>query len=125
MSYQKLENLISRFPSEKGTLERLNALMISDISASQSKKQQRIYPLARLMDKVNPNSQYSFIEIVSVLVEEGVMKRILRVESPINQIGLGDYDAIEDIPKSIHDETSDEDIDVSPENVKLYYKFNV
>jgi hypothetical protein len=122
MSYQKLENLISRFPSEKDALERLNALMLSDTSSI--REQQKIYPIARLLDKVGPNSQYSFVEIVSYLVEEGMMKRILRVESPKTRTGLGDYESIEDIPKNIHDETTDENIDVSPQDIKLYYKFN-
>jgi hypothetical protein len=123
MSYQKLENLISKFPSEKSALERLNALM-EESASDANRQQQKIYSITRLFDKVGPKSQYSFVEILSYLVEEGMMKRILRVESPKTRTGLHDYESLEDIPGSIHDETTDEDIDITPQDVKLYYQFN-
>lgn len=122
-SYQKLEDLIIKFPSEKDTLERLKVFIAKEVSSEG--KSEKIFPLNRLFDKLLPHSDYSLLEIMTYLVDQGAVERIFRVESPKTHTGIADFESPEDIPDTIHDETTDEEIEVSVEDVKMYFKFKL
>jgi hypothetical protein len=59
---------------------------------------------------------------MTALVARGLVKQILRVESPEGG-GIKDFDSIEEVPADIHDWRTDADLHVQPENITVLYRF--
>jgi DNA-binding HxlR family transcriptional regulator len=59
---------------------------------------------------------------MAVLVAKGLVKQILRVESPDGG-GIGDFESIEQIPEHMHDWQTDTILHVQPENIVVLYRF--
>jgi hypothetical protein len=60
--------------------------------------------------------------ILAGLVELGLARRVIRIESPSTRGGLQDCDSLEEIPLSIPD-VNGQEIPVTPEMLKVVYKF--
>ena len=113
MSLPKFDALTSRFPDERHALKGLAELIRS------SKKREMTFD--HLVSWLGPKSIENLALILGELTQQGIVARVIRVESP-NHSGIGDFLRLEDIPEHIYDYSSDEEIDVTAENLKIVYK---
>jgi hypothetical protein len=56
------------------------------------------------------------------LQAEGVIEKIVRVESPESHGGIGDYSSLEEVPGSLEDWRTGRTVEVTPENMTLLFK---
>lgn len=54
------------------------------------------------------------------LVEIGVLRQIIRVESPVGG-GIADFEDILAVPETIRDWRTDSDLTVTPANIRVLY----
>jgi hypothetical protein len=79
------------------------------------------YTLNRLIDKLQPHSTYIFPALISKAIEEGLLKKLIRVESP-SLGGIDEFSSLMDIPNEIYDHHQGLDISVTPSLLKVIYK---
>ena len=117
MSSVKLEPLISEFPEEGEALERLTAF----IEANRSATKDRIFTFERLLEVSEASSQRILLGIATRLVQQGVLRKVVRVESLAGG-GIGDFASQGDVPSVIFDSRQNQMIEVQPEQVRLMFK---
>lgn len=118
MSSVNLDNLIIKYPQERDTIYRLDSL-ISDNSEKPSNK---VFTLQRLYDLASPSTALVFAQLLNELVDRGIIKKIVRVESP-SLGGIGDFSSITEVPTTISDwRQNDMTIEVKPENIRVLYQ---
>ncbi len=118
MSSVNLENLIVKFPQERDSILRLGNFISENIEKPSSK----VFTLQRLYDLASPSTTLAFAQLLNELVDRGVIKKIVRVESP-NLGGIGDFSSITEVPTTINDWRQDNTlIDVKPENISVLYQ---
>ena len=113
MSLPKFEVLTSRFPNEQRALKGLAALVQS------SKKREMTFD--HLVSQLHPGSVENLALILAELTHAGIVTRVIRVESS-TQTGIGDFSSLNEIPPRIYDYSTDEDIEVTPANIRVVYK---
>jgi hypothetical protein len=113
MSLPKFDALTSRFPHEQQALKGLAELVRS------SKKREMTFD--HLVSWLNPRSVESLALILAELTRAGVVTRVIRVESRTHS-GIGDFASLNDIPPRMHDYSTDEEIEVTPDNLRIVYK---
>ena len=118
MSSANLELLINEFPEEQVAVERLVAFLDS---ASVTASYQRELTAQRLYELVQPSSQRVLAKILVRLVQKGVLKKIVRVESD-GLGGIGDFESILDVPLVLFDSRVGRDVEVRPDQIHLIYK---
>ncbi|MCG8036148.1 MAG: hypothetical protein JAZ19_03850 [Candidatus Thiodiazotropha taylori] len=118
MSSQQLESLIHRYPQERESITRLFDLIEAEKKLI---TRHRVFTINRLIDKIMPRSILALSEILSVLEQQGILKKILRVESPTTKAGIKDFSSYMDIPNIIHDPYSDTELNIKSDDVKLLY----
>lgn len=75
-----------------------------------------------LVAKVNPTSVSSLSVILAELTKAGLLRRIIRVESPTMRGGIKDFSSLEEVPPTISDWRGDEqEIEVTPDRLRVYY----
>lgn len=116
MPSAEFDNLTAEFPQEREAIVRL-----LDYIQSGSSRSQRVLPLKRLFEIAHPSSQFALVQILSELVEQGLIEKIIRVESS-SLGGIQDFPSIEEVPSTINDWRTGATIEVQPENLQLYYK---
>lgn len=123
MSSINLSSLISEFPEERDAVERLLRWLQQASARQQFTEDEVISPewtVQRLFDVAHPRSQRSLARILHRLVEKGVLRQIVRVES-VTKGGLGDYDSLDEIPPTLFDEFLGYEVDVSMSQVRTIY----
>jgi hypothetical protein len=119
MFSEKLSNLMNRHPENQDVYRRLGELyeeMGSNPRAS--------LPLLRMLDKLHLPPSLSTFSIIRALEVEGVLRKIIRVESP-SQAGLEDFDSIMDVPEVMEDFRTGMELKVTAENIKVLYSINI
>ena len=109
-----LDNLIVKYPQEDETIQRLFGF-IHETSSD------KIFTLQRLYDFILPSTTFIFTQLLSDLVEVGIMKKIVRIESP-NQGGIQDFSSIIEVPEEIYDWRQETMIVIQPENIRILYQ---
>lgn len=118
MSLQELENVISSTPIDRQSGKRL-----VDLVERAKGEGHKDYTFDLLIQEVSPQSPEALALALRALVQNGIAKRVIRVESPTTHGGIGDFSSVTEIPEEIHDWRADEDIRVRPENLRVVYKF--
>lgn len=113
MFLTKLKNLTSEFPRETEALLRLNDLIAS------AEVGRTYFPLAKLYDVSRFSSQYIFTYVIDSLVNDGVFKKILRIETENG--GIEDFSDIDEVPNKIKDWRTGEEIVVKPGYIKVLF----
>src|SRR5437870_5056744 len=108
MSSVNLDSTISRFPEERQSLKRLEALLNSVKAESE-------YTFEHLYQKIRPSSPEVLALVLSDLAARGVLQKIVRVESPVGKGGIADFSSITEVPDEIHDWRSDRSLRILPE----------
>lgn len=76
----------------------------------------------QLVEKISPSSISEFARILDDLTASNVIAQVIRVESPETHSGIGEYRSIDDLPERIVDAYTGRTIDVTPENVKVFFR---
>ena len=121
-SETELDTLIAKYPSEEDAIERLREFISEQYSAEDFQK--KVFTLDRLLSLVRPQSTWDFAYVLSDLATKGILHQLVRLHSSSGP-GLRDFERIEDVPATIHDMTIDQEVEVSPENLKVVYKLGV
>lgn len=116
MSLANLDDLIVKFPQDQDAIQRL-AELVDDNSETAGK----IFSLQRLYDLASPSTTIVFAHLLNHLVATGVMKKIVRVESPILGV-IEDFSSMTEVPETILDWRQDLTIEVKPENIRVLYQ---
>jgi hypothetical protein len=117
MSSVKLEPLISEFPEEADALLRLKTF----VEQNQGGRREPIFPLERFFEIAEPSSQRILLGIMSRLVQQGAVKKVVRVESTAGG-GIGDYDSLSEVPVAIFDNRQGHVVEIDPGQVRLMFK---
>ncbi len=119
MSSTALQRIVAEIPVGWWTRRRLEAL----VRRARSRKWH--YTFEGLLAKAAPIPPEALAYFLAKLVDKGLVKRVIRVESPATRGGLGDYEAIEDIPWEVIDDTvqPEKEVAVAPGNVQVVYIF--
>jgi hypothetical protein len=80
------------------------------------------FTMRHLESKLGPVSLASMSLALAELQQEGVVDRVLRVESPENHGGIEDFVSLSAIPEQIYDWRSERMVEVTPDNIVLIFK---
>jgi hypothetical protein len=105
-----------RAPRPEGTnyLERLGHLLKQAQPGEE-------FTFEYLVHKIDPPSPEDLAAALALLVKDGVLRQTVRVESPVDHGGIGDYASIEEIPNELPDWRTGQDIAVRPEYLRVIY----
>ena len=117
MSSPNLDTLIKEFPEERDAVRRLADFLGSSSTSGQT----RVLNAQRLYDLIHPSSQRVLAKILARLVQQGIVKQLVRVESDARG-GIGDFDSIVDVPPVIYDSQTGHDIEVRFDQIRLMYR---
>lgn len=77
--------------------------------------------LNRIAEQASPIDGGKLVLLLLDLVRRGLAKRIVRVEGP--EGGIKDFASLVEVPLDIFDWHTDRPMHVTPENIKIIYKF--
>lgn len=126
--YENLTNSVDRlsqlFPDRLDVVERV-ANMVSkwQVEQASSTGKRKELSLTRIFDEVEPSSISELARILSILVEGGVLEKVIRVESPALG-GIDDFQSLSDIPPVIFDPFTGSDLQITPSNLKTIFRLN-
>lgn len=116
MSSLKLDTLISLFPENGAALHKLAGILGQNID-----HEDFVLSAERLYDLITPSSVGALNSILSELIEANVLRQVLRVESDAGG-GIGDFDTLLDVPRSIYDFRLDREVETKFESIRVLYK---
>lgn len=105
--------LINKFPGEEPALESLGKLVGSGEPVELT--------FEYIATRVRATSIEKLAAILAELTNSGDLQRVVRVESR-DQGAIQDFESLQDVPERIHDWRIDEDIDVTPDRLRVIYK---
>lgn len=118
MFSEKFSNIISRAPSAARALE-LVERYLEDAAAHQRLDKLRLDPsLIQKISKVDSSTELAVL--ISLLLSEQILRRIVIVESPIGG-GVAEFPSVDEVPDSLHDHFRDTWMDVTPNNLRTIY----
>ncbi len=109
-------SIADKYPTERDAVVKLEDLL-SHLTA-----EDREFTLNDLCDEVHPRTREVLAAVLGELVRQGIFEQVVRVVSPSNQGGIGDFASLEVVPKSLHDWRSDTQLEVTPANLRIIYK---
>lgn len=127
MSSTNLYTLIAEFPEEQDAVERLIRCVGEardhhlGLETHENSRDEREWTIQRLFDIAHPSSQRVLARILMRLVEVGILRQTVRVES-VASGGIGDFESITEIPSTLFDEHVGHDVEVDMDRVSLIYK---
>jgi hypothetical protein len=113
MSSVNFDDLAAEFPEERQAIKGLEALFAA--------KRPLEVSFDHLVAKLRPHSVEALALLLSELVEAGLVRRKIRVESPSRGGGIGDFDSLDNVPERLFDWRSASEIDVTPRDLKVVY----
>jgi len=119
MSSINLEALIDEFPEEAASVKRLAAFLDRSEKSGQPTKELSVQ---RFFDIAKPSSQMVLVRMLQRLVQQGVLRRLVRVESDALG-GIGDFGSVADVPHVLFDSRMGREIEVRSDQLKLIYRF--
>ena len=87
----------------------------------EAKERQKELTLNRIAEQASPIEAEKLALLMLNLVNQGLAKRIVRVEGP--EGGIEDFASVVDVPPEIHDWHTDRQMHVTPDSIKIIYKF--
>lgn len=118
MSSEKLERIINKYPKDRKTISRLDGL----ISESTGEGKGKEYTFEFLVHKLSPSSPEVLALILAECVQLKLISKVVRVESPSNRGGIGDFPSVTTVPSKVHDWRVDEMLAVTPEDLRVIFK---
>lgn len=114
--------LTAEFPEETSAVQKLAVLLNSDAAARMAETAFELTG-AYLYDQIRPSSTRVLAKILSRLVQQGVLQKIIRVKSDADEDGgARDFNAIEDVPSTLLDVRKGVEVRVNLERIQLIYR---
>jgi len=110
----KLNLLTNKFPQERELINR-----VDDLISSRSGRYTEL-SLDQLISWSNHSSTFKIAELIQNLVDQGVFEKIIRLE--INDTAIKDYKSLSEVPAIEYDYKNDVNVEVKPEDLRIYYK---
>lgn len=121
MFAERFSPLITKYPHEADSLERLAAWFRSfESRRGDAYRKVQLEP-QRLFEISQAGSTVRLANVISLLISEGLLERVLVVESPGGG-GIQTYHSQSEIPRFIHDVRRDLDLEVTEDVIKTFYK---
>lgn len=117
MSSASLTPITANLPLDRGSRRRLENLV------RKAQAHNHVLTFEMILRRVDSIPPELLSMILARLVDLGLAERIIRVESPTTKVGLGDYLSLDQIPPTIHDESTGHEIIVTPDDLRIIYKF--
>jgi hypothetical protein len=117
MSSANLDTLIAEFPEERDAVKRLADILNSAADSGATRE----LTIQRLYDLIHPSSQGVLVRILARLVQQGIIRQVVRVESDAFG-GIGDFHSITEVPPVLFDSRTGRDIEVRFDQIRLIYK---
>ena len=122
MSLIDFTHLTNEFPNDAEAIVRLNSFLSS--KTNDKNVNSLSFGLSRIYEITKPSSKSVLEKILSRLVEIGIFKEVYRVVSEKDG-GIQDFSNFKDIPPVIYDNIRGVEVEVSVDQIKLYYKLSV
>lgn len=120
MSSFNLETLTSRFPDKRLLIGRMDEFLQKAEADQRNSNKQKYFSISRLFDAVSPGSKAELIQILTTLVEMGVLRKIIRLES--EHLGtIEEFASLADVPSRIYDEHLLKEVPVGMDDLKLFF----
>lgn len=116
MSLTGFERVLRRYPQLSAELERLRTLV------ERPSEEPRELTFERIFGTVSPISKRALTLLLAECIHEGILSRIIRVNSPATQTAITEYSSIEEVPEQLLDRFTGEFIEVLPERLEVVYK---
>lgn len=121
MFADKFSNLISRYPDDSAELERIaNFFAGEEIKRGERYKALKIDP-ARMLSIAQTGDVVKLAHLIELLLSERILERRIVVRSKSGE-GIADYSSYSDIPPVVRDITRDVDMEVTPEDLAVWYR---
>lgn len=117
MSSINLDSLISEFPEQESSVQKLAAFF----EEKQDPRNVKEFTIQRIFDIAQPVSQSVLVEILHRFAEQGIVRECIRVESE-GLGGIGDFDSFEDIPPVMNDWRLGREVEVRLDQLRWIYK---
>jgi hypothetical protein len=118
MSSIRLDPLIDEFPAERESLEKLSSFIDRKQHSTAGRTELTV---ERIFDVTHPSSEGVLLAILQRLVQQGVLDKVLRVQSDfLGDIG-GDFHHLKEIPPVLFDSRRGIDVEVRLDQVRLVY----
>jgi hypothetical protein len=120
MFAEKFESLINKYPGEADAFNRL-ATFFQDFEATRGERYKDI--------KLDPNSLFDISQagssarlsrVITLLLQERVLERLLVIESPAGG-GIAQFHSYAEVPSIVHDLHTDLDLEVTLDRIKTIY----
>jgi hypothetical protein len=117
-----LNDITTKFATERKAVKRLAVLLKQAYASEQKGKPVPEYTFEHLLSVLEPSSPEALSYILAQLVKNGEIRKIIRVESPKNKGGIGDFSSILEVPETIHDTRADQRVRVTPDLLRVIYR---
>ncbi|WP_442776343.1 hypothetical protein [Sphaerotilus montanus] len=118
MSSSRFKRITERSPESARSLELLGEYF--DKAAKENRLGRlRLDPI-RIMRIGKVATSVELVSLISILLSEHVLKRIVVVESPLGG-AAAEYASVDEIPEYIHDRLSDTTLHVTPDKLRMIY----
>ena len=121
MFAERFSPLITKYPQEADALARLEAYFRSYESRKGDEYKRIKLEPQRLFEISQAGSSVRLANVISLLLLEGLLERILVVVSPGGG-GIKTFRSQAEIPRVIHDTRLDVELEVTEDNVQTYYQ---
>jgi hypothetical protein len=112
---------MNRLPNESAAIMALEALLNSLRDQYAKSGAVPEYTFDHLYQKAGFSSPEALSLVLAELVDRGEIQKRVRVESPSTG-GIGDYESLQEVPKTVYDWRSDKQLTVTPENLQVIFK---
>jgi hypothetical protein len=110
-----------KYPREKEAVKRLEALINAASDPSRDNKPSGEYTFEHLYEKIRPSSPEVLAAMLADLEMQGLIRRIIRVESRTRGGGIHDYSSLLEVPPTVRDWRADEDMTVTPQDLRVLF----
>ncbi|MDO9282167.1 MAG: hypothetical protein Q7T88_07280 [Methylotenera sp.] len=121
MSSIDFKHLINEFPNDADAIVRLNSFLSKKTEDKNSNSFS--FGISRIYEVTQPSSKSILVRILTRLVEIGILKEVFKVNSEDGS-GIEDFTEFKNIPPVIYDNIRGKEVEVSLDNITLYYKIS-
>lgn len=118
MFSSKFENIINRRPASASALALLEEYLESAASQKRLHKLRLDPRLIQQIGKVNSSAELAVL--ISILLSEHILKRVIVVESPAGG-GVAEFSSLDEVPEAVHDHLRDTWMRVTLGDVRTIY----
>lgn len=118
MSSGRFKSITERSPSSAHALALLGEYFDRAVESNRLSKL-RLDPI-RIQQIGQVATSAELASLISILLSEHVLKRIVVVQSPLGG-AVAEYSSIDEVPEYIHDHLSDTELRITPDNLRMVY----